>query len=361
MKRKTIILSTLVGIIALSVASVGITVAWYQASNILNVDNIVVQIEADRNLWFSTSYDKSWTREEVDAHFHSTLTDSDGELNVPSSYSPVSSMYSSSWMNNKAESPTYYDVLNVATSGYFSQDLYLYCNDSAYVTLDLDQTFIEFFNTAYARVLQKQHPELGLSEKEINDKLSRLVNAMRFAFVVPEDENNEYQYYILDPNSNESDVYLGGVLDNDSNTRGYYDFYIDPLTQRRYETVYGDYNNREYLVYDEPLDHDSELVESDKSASAFNAMHKKGVYRFNKEASIAKGLEFVRENKHTKAELAADKEQFMIYLDAYKPKKINVSLYIEGWDLDADNYTQGASFNANLSFKIDRLKVEEEY
>ena len=170
MKRKTIILSTLVGIIALSVASLGITFAWYQASNLLNVDNIVVQIESDRDLWFSTSFDESWDREEFEKHFKSILTDEEGELNVPSFYSPVSSMYCSKWVNNRAEKPVYYDILNVATSGYFSQDLYLYCNDDAYVTLDLEQTFIEFFNTAYARTLMKQHPELGMTEREINDR-----------------------------------------------------------------------------------------------------------------------------------------------------------------------------------------------
>ena len=360
MKRKTIILSTLVGIIALSVASIGGTIAWYQASNLLNVDNIVVQIESDRDLWFSTSYDKSWNREEFEKHFKGTLSDKEGELNVPKFYSPVSSMHSSLWMNNKAEKPTYYDVLNVATSGYYSQDLYLYCNDDAYITIDLDQTFIKFFNTAYARILRKEHPELGMSETEINERLSQLVNAMRFAFVVPEDEYNDYQYYILDPNSNENDVYLAGLLDNDSNTHGYYDYYIDN-EDNKYEIVYGDYNNREYIVYDEPLEEDSGYEYADKDGSSFNAMHKKGVHRFNLEKSMEKGLTFAKENKHTKTELANDPEQFMIYLEAFKPKKINVSLYIEGWDLDADNYTQGASFNANVSFKIDRLKVEEEY
>ena len=360
MKRKTIILSTLVGVIALSVASLGVSLAWYQASNLLNVDNIVVQIEATRDLWFSTSYDESWDREEFNKHFKPTLSDSDGDLNVPSIYSPVSSMYSSKWVNNKADKPTYYDVLSVATSGYYSQDLYLYCNDNAYVTLDLDQTFIEFFNNAYARVLKKEHPELGLTESEINERLSHLVNAMRFAFVVPEDDYNEYQHYILDPNSNETDVYLGGLLDNDSNTHGYYDYYVDS-EDNKYEIVYGDYNNRNYIVYDEPLDEDTEYEYADKDGSAFNAMHKKGVHRFNLEASKEKGLEFAREIKHTKKELEDDPEQFMIYLEAFRPKKINVSLYIEGWDFDADNYTQGASFNANVSFKIDRLKVEEEY
>ena len=360
MKRKTIILSTLVGIIALSVASVGVSIAWYQASNILNVDNIVVQIEGDRKLQFSTSYDESWTTAEKEEHFKATLTDSDGDLDVPSIYSPVSSMYSSNWVNKRSEKPTYYDVLSVANSGYYSQDLWLRCNDNVYVTLDLNQTFIEFFNNAYARTLMKNNPQLGLSEKEINDRLSQLVKAMRFAFIVPEDEHNEYQYYIFDPNSNEEDVYLGGVLDNDATSRGYYD-YTSRLDGSKYEVVYGDVKNRDCIVYDEPLDEDTGYEYTDRSASAFNAMHKKGVHRFNKEASIANGLEFAKENKHTKQELLEDPEQFMIYLDAYKPKKINVSLYIEGWDLDADNYTQGASFNANLSFKIDRLKVEEEY
>ena len=359
MKRKTIILSTLLGVIALSVASVGVSIAWYQASNILNVDNIVVQIEGDRDLRVSTSFDETWTNVERDEHFKSTLVDSDGELNVPSSYSPVSSMHSFKWMSEKRETPIYYDVLNVATSGYFSQDLWLLCNDDVYVTIDLNQTFIEFFNNAYARVIKREHPQLGLSEQEINERLSRLVNAMRFAFLIPEDENNEYNYFIYDPNSNEQSVELGGILDNDYTSSGYYDYYIDPATQKRYEVVYGDYNNRDYIVYDEPLDEDSNLEIADQAASAFNAMHKKGVHRFNKQASLAKGLEFLTENKHTKAELESNPEQLMIYLDAYQPKKINVSLYIEGWDLDADNFTQGASFNANLSFKIDRLKAQE--
>ena len=360
MKRKTIILSTLVGTIALSIASIGVSIAWYQASNILNVDNIVVEIEGERRLEFSTSYDESWTVEDRTEHFKSTLSDKDGDLDVPAIYSPVSSMYSSNWVNSKKEKPTYYDVLSVATGGYYSQDLWIRCNDSCYVTLDLNQTFIEFFSNAYARTLMRNNPQLGLSEKEINDRLSNLVKAMRFAFIVPEDEHNEYQHYILDPNSNENSVDLGGLLDNDSSSHGYYD-YTEDVNGDKYEVIYGDVKNRECIVYDEPLDEDSELVYSDRSASAFNARHKKGVHRFNKEASIAKGLVIEQEDKHTKDDLAANPEELMFYLDAYKPKKINVSLYIEGWDIDADNYTQGASFNANLSFKIDRLKVEEEY
>ena len=37
-----------------------------------------------------------------------------------------------------------------------------------------------------------------------------------------------------------------------------------------------------------------------------------------------------------------------------KPQEIVLSIYIEGWDLDSVNCTKGATFDSNITFKIER-------
>ena len=45
---------------------------------------------------------------------------------------------------------------------------------------------------------------------------------------------------------------------------------------------------------------------------------------------------------------------FSFTLDAYTPKRLVVSFFLEGWDLDSVNAAMGASFIWNLSFRIIR-------
>ena len=46
---------------------------------------------------------------------------------------------------------------------------------------------------------------------------------------------------------------------------------------------------------------------------------------------------------------------FPVYRD--HPQEIVLSIYLEGWDLDSVNYTMGAAFISELTFKIEREMI----
>ena len=354
MKKRKIILASLIGVIAISTVSV--TLAWYANSNILHVEEFVITIDGDRELLVSTQ------EEDLDLFKDSLSTE---ELNHVPVFIPVSSMFSSSWLDEKESHPSFYDssMHNVIegvpyyghaeTFGFLSQDLYLLADDDVYVTIDALKTSLTanaLFNIAYAQELATREEYKHLSVDEIYERLNNLVNAMRFSILVPDEEC--YQYIVIDPNYNEEIVYFGGVLDN--TITGYYDWYFhnNQLNDKR-EIVYGDITDRDLAVYDEALDEDSDYV-LDGDASAFNAKHEKGVKRLNFEKSLENGMGVARENRTSLEELDNDESIFYFPVYEYQPRKIVLSIYIEGWDLDSINSTMGAYFLANLSFKIYR-------
>ena len=356
MKNK-IILASLIGVIALSTAS--ITLAWYSNSNLLNIDDVIVEIKSERSLKISTSSDiESFDREDP-----SSLSKADFH-DVPV-YIPTSSMYKDNWMSVSSLNPTFYDSSNSLVSkdgvpflresnnGFLSQELYILAeDDDVYVTLDGLNTSLRantLFNIAHAHSMKEQYPEkyANYTEEEIATRLDELVKAMRFSILVTDDDNNDYQYAVIDPNFNEEVVYLGGALDN--SISGYYDCY-SPNGSERLETIYGEVNNREKAVYDDEQDKDSVLI---GEKSAFNARHEAGVKRFNLEKSLENGLEIAKEERLSLDDFK-EGEKPTFYFPVYMgvPKRIVLSIYIEGWDLDSVNYTMGASFIADIAFRI---------
>ena len=171
---------------------------------------------------------------------------------------------------------------------------------------------------------------------------------MRFSVLVP-DENN-YKYAIIDPyKSDEKPVKLGGVLDNSKSLT--YDYYIKEGV--KYETVYGEVYNRDKIKYIDGDSHDTEII---GEPSAFNAAHLANIKWFDEEASVENGMEIAIEDSldindfHYGTGLAP----FDIKVERNVPKKIVLSIYIEGWDLASINSTMGSSFLADISFKIER-------
>ena len=124
-KKRTIIIASMVGVIALS--SVSLTLAWYANSNVLTIRSIEVQITGDRQLLISTSGEEGTFKEEL------TYDD----LEHVHSFIPASTMYSDAWKDEKSARPIFYDAshdlvatdgvpfLKEANTGYYSQELYL--------------------------------------------------------------------------------------------------------------------------------------------------------------------------------------------------------------------------------------------
>ena len=248
-------------------------------------------------------------------------------------------------------------------SGFYSRALYLRAQDNAYVSLDPEECFLnpnEELNMAKAKELHEQNEYMirldeeryGTSSRvhytveEFYERLNALKKSMRVSIYDVENR----AYYIFDPHKN-GDTVLGGILDN--NRDGYFDTYtVDDGTV--YETVYGEIEDRSQIAYGARLDEDIPLV---GEATSFNAAHLKNSMPFDLEASKQQGLAFKTEQSMTFDQASSENPSsnpFVLELNRHEPKKIVLSIYMEGWDLDCINATMGASFIAQLQFRIIR-------
>ena len=359
MKKDKLILSFYVGMVALGVASLSMSVAWYATSSRLFINSIDISIDADRLLEISLDKDSGYTD-------HIAQSD----LDVNGVFVPLTSAYSSTWIPSKADMPLFYDetkfslqedadLKTVADHGYFSKKFYLKADDDVYVSIDSSKTYIkanEVKNSSYAHTLYLEYQEgdddykKSLTEQQIKDKLDKIVEAMRYSILVK--DKDEYTYTIIDPYKNNQVTLMGGLLDNDVDQ--YFDYYQKNHSTELYERVYGENVDKTKLVYDEPASEDSAFVDEDEEPSAFNARHKKGVWTFNLEKSIANGLEIEKEVSYALSDFDSNVKPYHFPVYADTPKEVVVSIYIEGWDLESVNYTMGASFLTNLTFMVER-------
>ena len=377
-----------ISVIALAVASVSMSVAWYATSRTLYVNSINIAIDADRDLEISLAKDSGY----VD-HIEHTQLEADGV------FMPLTSAHSSLWTSEKKDSPIFYDESNASDvehfvtyreskEGYFSKKIYLKADDDLWITVDPTKTFIkpnELKNAEDAEKIAKDFKELqkkyeknpqkyehayqtelehlryfdkrevDLSQEELTQKIltrmNDVVKAMRFSLLIK--DGDEYSYTIIDPNYEEETV-LGGLLDNAYDQ--YYDCYLkDNTVDEFYERVYGEYTGE--LVYDEPDTLPPGYKYPDQMPSAFNAQHKPGVKTFNQGKSEAKGFEFKKEGALDLEDFKKSVPPFHFKVKRDTPKEIVVSLYLEGWDKDSVNYTMGARFFSDLTFKIEREMI----
>ena len=351
-----------IGVIALAVASVSMSVAWFATSRTLYVNSINITIDTDRDLKISTEKEVGYVE-----HIDQTQDD------VKGVFMPLTTAHSSTWTSQKLDSPIFYDEsgssetenfigYTASESGYYSRKFYLLADDDLWIIIDPSKTFVNIseeddkHNEEHAKYLHKYYQTSNdehyerykqYSEEELKELLNGVVKAMRFSILIK--DVDEYSYTIIDPYF-EKETLMGGLLDN--SVDGYYDNYIKESTDERYERVYGEYSGE--IVYDEPLAQDSDFSDPNEPATAFNARHQKGVKLANIQKSIdEKGFEFKKEGAINLKDFETSVPfHFPVYMD--KPKEVVISLYIEGWDLDSVNYTMGAAFSAGLGFKIER-------
>lgn len=361
MKKSKITLALYLGCIALSVAGISLSVAWYAAANRLRVSSIDITIDCDRDLFISTSPDGKFV-EKLDYN----------DLNHSGDFLPLTSAHSSTWLVNKSDTPVFFDetryssyeyaqLYSPSSRGFYSQRFYLKSDDDVYVTLDYEKTFLNPNTEKNQAVVDRLYDEYQASEKESLKNLTRedvakqvnsIAQAMRISILVNDPE--AYSYTIIDPNKNGETV-LGGLLDNDIDE--FYDYFVRESDGKYYERVYGELvGDPANIGYEDfPLNESStELEYVDEEPSAFNAYHKKDVIPFSLEKSQLNGVDFKKEE-------AIDLEDFKGLAKPYHfpvrrsaPQEIVVSIYLEGWDLDSVNYTMGASFVSDIAFMIER-------
>ena len=129
------------------VASIGLSLAWYSTGAVLYVHQIEVSFRGDKKIYVGLDEDTD--------NYKETMVFGDKEHSK--NYYPISSMFSDEWINEKASKPrfrseytsishndvdsyTKSDLITVDEDGYFSKEIYLYCESNVVLTLDSEQT-----------------------------------------------------------------------------------------------------------------------------------------------------------------------------------------------------------------------------
>lgn len=370
MNKKRLILTSLVGMVALSALSLSLSLAWYASGDRLSISTLDFVVDAPE-LKVSTSDELSSFVEELNLN----SDEFDEENGDKFAFSPVSSMHQKEWFNEEADKPTLYDcsfidntggnTKFVANTGFYQKKLYLLTEFNYYVGLDPTTSIFEADSAAnILRARQfyasKENEELQLSEEEINEALNKLIDCLRVSILINGVTEQEManRYYVINPTKKDDDkVYLGGRLDNDND--GYYDTYpaFDENGQVvQKEIIYGEVKDRSKIKYDDPEkpNEDDKVLEPSQrfKGNSFKGVSKKSAYTFNEEKSRENGLEFQEEGALTLKELETQTPKIMIPCYANQPREIIISIYLEGWDPDCINATMGAAFNTKLSFKL---------
>ena len=350
MNQRKLFISLFTGVIALASISFSFSLAWYATSSRLNVDALEITVKGSPEIKISTKTDADSFVERLEKD----------KLDQVGLFAPCSTMFESRWHTVDAQAPEFYEYSgfftpasgepyapNKVSQGLYSQSLYLKANDDVYASIDPLTTFFdanEEENLRYASLIQNQHPDM--TPEEIAENLNKLVNALRVSFYVVEDG----AYTIFDPYKN-GITYYGGILDNDKD--GYFDTYYDYDSVLK-EVVYGEIRNRDAIVHKaNALADDEKPV--DGVYNCFSANHGKGVRPYDEAASLANGMEIAEEQSLTYADFNGNRPEdngWVVTLERNVPKEVVVSIYLEGWDHDCINSTMGASFLAEIQFKI---------
>ena len=352
MNKKRIIITSLIGAIAISTLSVSLSLAWYASSNRLKVSSFDIDMNGNVQLLLSTS-------KELET-FKDKLTKED-LVEQEFLFAPVSSMYQNTWYDQKADTPLFYDssspamdgivMQEQATSGFFQKRVYLLSNAiNYYATLDVENcafNYVEEFNSIRAQALHSEHPELPVNE--ITEKLNSLRECLRMSILINTEDC--YRYYVIDPYKQENEnILFGGTLDNDND--GYYDFYTDQNDGKKKEVIYGEISGTPHYL--NPVDPDGEVETIGSKAlyfgNSFEAKSRIDTYTFDQEGSTE--LTIATEQSYSLDELSGPDTELLIPCYRGVPTEVVVSIYLEGWDKACINQTMGACFDTNISFKL---------
>ena len=381
MNQRRIVLSAIIGTIALAALSLSISLAWYASSDRLGVNTMEISIAASKGLKISKST-------ELESFVSDYQEDASDFL-----FTPVSAMNQKLWMEDKGETPKFYDCSNYlvpsngvpkqeeTARGFYQETFYLISESNYYAVLDVDKTddnsiFTEVRNADNndrAEQIYNDLPGLGLTIEEIKEKLDELINSLRISILIPDE--NYYEYYIIDPfkakdeNGEYIETVYGGRLDNSRS--GFFDTYETMNANHEYEekeVVYGELNDRSLIKYDDPINPNGQNEHQEEPSNvkhffgnSFKPINgsKDYAFTYNEEASYENGLRIAKEKSYSFDELRTSDPEIKIPCKANTPRKIVVSFYLEGWDTDCINYTMGSAFDIDLSFKLLRAIDED--
>ena len=151
--------------------------------------------------------------------------------------------------------------------------------------------------------------------------------------------NNGEHGYIINPTAEQDgSTKVGGILD--LNGDGFFDYGNDSR-----EVIYGQSNTPSYL--DTPTEQDGTVPEQERTS--FVANHKKGIYALDESTFEANTVDYRKLSTFTGKDIPLTTTNHTFYDMA----KLDLSIYIEGWDTHVVDVEKDSGFNINFTFEID--------
>ena len=265
------------------------------------------------------------------------------------SFAPVSNMFQSDWysldLDPESDKPKYmlgYGGSGVTTTTrsdyatennqYISLEFRFTCDRDLYLFLDTKNTKVEADRDANKAMAGEVN---GLNESDLN----RVENACRISFF------SNMGYLIYEPNAEEgSSTYYGGRL-NSRPVDGYWDY--DEKTGK--EILYGEYDSEALSLLEYEAVTSQEEVKD--PLNTLEAVSKQGNLAISNLSSLKEEGHIARETSYTLSELGSDSASHpLLFLPAGQTRRLVVSIYIEGWDLDCDTFIEASTLAASITF-----------
>lgn len=284
------------------------------------------------------------------------------------SYSPaapldaVSGMYQNLWYDQTVDAslqtPSFREAFdlsdNVTTSnkssgGYIQFTAYFTAKSRMYIFLDSTTTLTASANN---KTIAER---LGVSQEE----LDKVQDCLRISFF--SEYSDQARYTIYEPNvAASSETAYAGRL-NVKGDDDYYDYSFDSASGVNKETLYGEYSGSNVVYSSDAAVSD---YQENGALSAFNSNTFESQGAFDRDKSVAAGLEIAKEQSYTLEELTyaqakGSANRPVVYLPGYDAgspsdegctKAVTISIWLEGWDLDMTDVVSSAQFDLNLVF-----------
>lgn len=315
------------------------TVAWFDISNNLIVNNLELGF-SDKDKGVQVSFSAHGTKYSTAAK---DILENETPYREKYPLVPVTSAYQSQWLNDSTVFDDTVPVLHVSptdndvtTVGFIQFPVYFTTAQDGYIYLD-SKTSLKANTEENAKSASKNK-----ISQSVLDKIER---CSRVSFY-----SDDCGFKIYEPNVlQSSNTAFAGRLDlNPFDT--YYDY-----NSSKEEILYGEYNKEDNpeIYHGLALSEDVPLV---GDSDCFNAGTKAGVAPLDLETSISKGgLKIAHEKTYPLSEMTPPEDGQSLgnpitYCYMGEPKKVIMTVYVEGWDLDAVGAVVQASFNLNLVF-----------
>ena len=318
------------------------TLAWFSIGNYTRVRNIQFGFdpESEFHVQLKDLSTGIWIDPDEDNYFR---------FSDEFTFSPVSSMFESKWYNASLDPESdmprlmlgYSDASGSTTtssyatpnSEYVSLEFRFSCDEDVYIFLGEEETVVEADAEANSSVAGSDSSRL--------EELNRIDKACRISFF------SNMGYTIFEPNAEKgSTTYYGGRL-NANPCDGYWD-----ADSGGKEILYGEYKEGalEKLQYQEVTEQET-VGDPDETMSAVSKKGNQAITEESLSSLKEEGL-IEHETSYTLSELGnrASTKHPILFVPARQTRRLVVSVYIEGWDLDCDTFVSSATLAASISF-----------